>query len=236
MVAIREICFDTETTGLDPLAGDRLLEIGCVELIDGKRTGKYFHEIINPERDIPEEVVKIHGISNEKVVGKPVFKDIIDELITFLEDSPLVAHNANFDMKFLNNEFDLLGVPRLKNEVIDSLLLAKQRFPGSKNNLDALCERFKIDNSSRTFHGALLDAELLADVYIELNGGLQKSFIEDKKKNNNDANDFSVFLNSIKNNKTIESRHFAIKEEDSLKHNEFLDKYIKDSIWKNDKC
>lgn len=233
---VREVCFDTETTGLDPLAGDRLLEIGCVELIDGKRTGKYFHEIINPERDIPEDVVRIHGISNDKVVGKPTFKEIVDDLIAFIGDSTLVAHNAPFDMKFLNNEFDLLNIPRLKNEVVDSLLLAKQKFPGVKNNLDALCERFKIDNSSRTFHGALLDAELLADVYVELNGGLQKSFIEDKKKNTDNGGDFSLFLANIKNNKIIESRHFTIKEEDSIKHDEFLEKYIKDSIWNNDKC
>lgn len=233
---VREVCFDTETTGLDPLAGDRLLEIGCVELIDGKRTGKYFHEIINPERDIPEDVVRIHGISNDKVVGKPTFKEIVDDLIAFIGDSTLVAHNAPFDMKFLNNEFDLLNIPRLKNEVVDSLLLAKQKFPGVKNNLDALCERFKIDNSSRTFHGALLDAELLADVYVELNGGLQKSFIEDKKKNTDNGGDFSLFLTNIKNNKIIESRHFTIKEEDSIKHDEFLEKYIKDSIWNNDKC
>ena len=232
----REICFDTETTGLDPLAGDRLLEIGCVELIDGKRTGKYFHEIINPERDIPEDVVRIHGISNDKVIGKPTFKEIIDDLIAFIGDSTLVAHNAPFDIKFLNHEFDLLNIPRLKNEVVDSLMLAKQKFPGVKNNLDALCERFKIDNSSRTFHGALLDAELLADVYIELNGGLQKSFIENKKKNVDNGGDFSMFLASIKNNKIIESRHFTISEEDSIKHNEFLEKYIKDSIWNNDKC
>ena len=118
----REICFDTETTGLDPFTGDRLLEIGCIELINNKRTGNYFHEIINPERDIPEDAVRIHGISNDKVIGKPIFKDIIDKFIEFVADSPLIAHNAPFDMKFLHYEFELLGYKKLENTVIDSLL------------------------------------------------------------------------------------------------------------------
>ena len=235
MAAIREICFDTETTGLDPDAGDRLVEIGCVELIDNERTGKYFHEIINPERDIPEEVVKIHGISNDTVKDKPTFKDIVDEFIKFVDNSTLVAHNAPFDMKFLNSEFDRLGIPRLKNEVVDSLMLAKEKFPGQKNNLDALCKRFNVDASKRVFHGALLDAELLADVYVELNGGAQKSLIDtslgamDRGKEN-----FSNLLQQIKKNKVLESRKFLPNDIDIEKHSEFIDKYIKDSFWKEE--
>lgn len=238
MATIREICFDTETTGLDPDKGDRLLEIGCVELIDNKRTGKYFHEIINPERDIPEEVVKIHGISNDKVKDKPTFKDIVEEFIKFVGNSTLVAHNAPFDMKFLNSEFDLLGIPRLKNEVIDSLMLAKEKFPGQKNNLDALCKRFNVDASKRVFHGALLDAELLADVYVELNGGAQKSFIDNRTRRTVvEKNNFENLLKTIKSNKVLEPRKFTVSEEDTKKHEEFVDKYIKDSFWReNDQC
>lgn len=228
----REICFDTETTGFDPKEGHRLLEIGLVELINGKRTGKYFHEIINPERDIPEDVVKIHNISNDKVIGKPVFKDIIDKLIEFIGDSPLIAHNAPFDMKFLDYEFELAGYKKLDNKVIDSLLLAKEKFPGQRNNLDALCKRFNIDESARVFHGALLDAELLADVYIELNGGSQKSLIDEKnidKYTNNVGID--TILDKIKNNPVLKSRCFINTEEDNEKHRNFIEKNIKNSIW-----
>ncbi|MBO4956929.1 MAG: DNA polymerase III subunit epsilon [Rickettsiales bacterium] len=229
---IREICFDTETTGFDPFTGDRLLEIGCVELIDGKRTGNYFHEIINPERDIPEDAVKIHGISNDKVIGKPVFKDIIDKFIEFVADSPLIAHNAPFDMKFLNYEFELAGYKKLENAVIDSLLLAKEKFPGQKNNLDALCKRFNVDASARVFHGALLDAELLADVYIELNGGSQKSLIDEKNIDKKSSNtDIENILMDIKNRSVLESRNFKNSEDDINKHNEFLAKYVKNSLW-----
>lgn len=228
----REICFDTETTGLDPFTGDRLLEIGCIELINNKRTGNYFHEIINPERDIPEDAVRIHGISNDKVVGKPIFKDIIDKFIEFVADSPLIAHNAPFDMKFLHYEFELLGYKKLENTVIDSLLLAKEKFPGQKNNLDALCKRFNVDASARVFHGALLDAELLADVYIELNGGSQKSLIDDINVNKKATNvNIDELLIEIKNREVLPNRNFKNNNDDIEKHNEFLAKYVKNSLW-----
>ena len=228
----REICFDTETTGLDPFTGDRLLEIGCIELINNKRTGNYFHEIINPERDIPEDAVRIHGISNDKVVGKPIFKDIIDKFIEFVADSPLIAHNAPFDMKFLHHEFELLGYKKLENTVIDSLLLAKEKFPGQKNNLDALCKRFNVDASARVFHGALLDAELLADVYIELNGGSQKSLIDDISVNKKTTNvNIDELLIEIKNREILPNRNFKNNNDDIEKHNEFLAKYVKNSLW-----
>lgn len=228
----REICFDTETTGLDPFTGDRLLEIGCIELINNKRTGNYFHEIINPERDIPEDAVRIHGISNDKVIGKPIFKDIIDKFIEFVADSPLIAHNAPFDMKFLHYEFELLGYKKLENTVIDSLLLAKEKFPGQKNNLDALCKRFNVDASARVFHGALLDAELLADVYIELNGGSQKSLIDDISVNKKTTNvNIDELLIEIKNREILPNRNFKNNNDDIEKHNEFLAKYVKNSLW-----
>ena len=228
----REICFDTETTGLDPFTGDRLLEIGCIELINNKRTGNYFHEIINPERDIPEDAVRIHGISNDKVVGKQIFKDIIDKFIEFVADSPLIAHNAPFDMKFLHHEFELLGYKKLENTVIDSLLLAKEKFPGQKNNLDALCKRFNVDASARVFHGALLVAELLADVYIELNGGSQKSLIDDISVNKKTTNvNIDELLIEIKNREILPNRNFKNNNDDIEKHNEFLAKYVKNSLW-----
>lgn len=233
MITIREICFDTETTGLDPVLGDRLIEIGCVELVDGKKTKNYFHELVNPERDVPEEAVAIHGITTEQLIDKPKFQDIADKLLEFFGDSILVAHNAGFDMNFLNFELELIGRSKLENTVIDSLLLAKSKFPGQKNNLDALCKRYNIDNSARTFHGALLDAELLADVYVELNGGVQKSFIEE----NNDIiksnfTDMKKFLKNIKQNKILQSRNFSISETDRKNHEVFLEKYLPNNIWK----
>lgn len=233
MITIREICFDTETTGLDPLLGDRLVEIGCIELIDGKRTSNYFHELVNPERDVPEEAVAIHGITTEQLIDKPKFPDIADKLLEFLGDSILVAHNAAFDIKFLNFELELAGRGKLENTIVDSLTLAKSKFPGQKNNLDALCKRYNIDNSARTFHGALLDAELLADVYIELNGGAQKSFIEE----NNDiiksnVIDMEKFLKKIKQNQILQSRNFKILESDRKNHDVFLEKYIPNNLWK----
>ncbi len=234
MKVSREICFDTETTGLDPDNGDRLVEIGCVELIDGKRTDRFFHELINPGRDVPEEASAIHGITTEKLVGKPAFSEIADKLLEFFDDSTLVAHNAGFDIKFINYELELCGHKKLKNEVIDSLMLAKSKFPGQKNNLDALCKRYNIDNSSRTFHGALLDAELLADIYVELNGGAQKSFIEERndsiKLNNVNIEDF---LLKIKMKKVLPSRNFKVSENDLAKHDAFLEKYIPNNIWNN---
>lgn len=231
----REVCFDTETTGLDPDNGDRLVEIGCVELIDGKRTDRIFHELINPERDVPEEAAAIHGITTEKLVGKPTFLEIADKLLEFFGDSTLVAHNAGFDMKFINYELELCGRKRLKNEVVDSLMLAKSKFPGQKNNLDALCKRYNIDNSARTFHGALLDAELLSDVYVELNGGAQKSFIEERndsiKLNNVGMEDF---LQKLKTKKILPSRNFKVSEDDLAKHKAFLEKYIPNNLWGNE--
>jgi DNA polymerase-3 subunit epsilon len=171
----RSVLFDTETTGLDPMAGDRVIEVAALELVNALPTGRHFHRLIDPGRPIPEEATRIHGISNADVAGKPVFGDIAAELLEFFGDGPLVAHNAPFDFAFLNAELSRLALPPLDSaRMVDTLLLAKVRFPGMPNSLDALCRRFAIDLSARTTHNALLDCRLLAQVYVELTGGRQR--------------------------------------------------------------
>lgn len=174
---MREIVLDTETTGFDPLQGDRIVEIGCVELINHLPTGQVYHQYINPERHMPDEAFKVHGLSDEFLSDKPVFAEIVAEFRAFIGNDPLVIHNAEFDMKFINAEFARLGFPTLPmSRAIDTVVMARKKFPGSPANLDALCRRFEIDNSNRTFHGALLDSELLAEVYLQLIGGRQPGF------------------------------------------------------------
>ncbi len=171
---MREIVLDTETTGLDPKSGDRVVEIGAVELLNHIPTGRNLHLFINPERDMPAEAFAVHGLSAEFLAGHPVFADIADQFVEFIEDSRLIIHNASFDMSFLNHELEKLGrTPIPYDQALDTLLLARRRNPGGPNNLDALCSRYGIDNSRRDKHGALLDSELLAEVYIELIGGRQ---------------------------------------------------------------
>ena len=166
---IREIVFDTETTGLDPYQGHRLIEVGCIELVNRFPSGKTFHRYVNPERDVPVEAVAIHGLSAEFLKGKPVFAEIAGDLLAFIGDAPLVAHNAAFDLGFLNAELDRVQHPAIaRDRLVDTLMLARRKYPGGANRLDDLCARFGIDNSRRTKHGALLDAELLAEVYLEL--------------------------------------------------------------------
>ena len=170
----REIVLDTETTGIDPADGHRVVEIGCVELDGLMPTGNTFHAYINPQRDMPTGAYEVHGLSAEFLSGFPVFSEHVDAFIEFIDDAPLVIHNASFDMKFLNAELALLGRPLLPPaRAIDTLAMARKTFPGAQNSLDALCRRFGIDNASRTLHGALLDSELLAEVYLELKGGRQ---------------------------------------------------------------
>lgn len=169
---MREIVLDTETTGLDPVAGHRVVEIGCVELVNHLPSGRVFHKYINPQRDMPVEAFNVHGLSEEFLRQHPLFDAIAQEFLDFVADSTLVIHNADFDMKFLNWELKQLGHPVFpKDRAIDTVAMARRRFPGSPANLDALCRRFEIDNTARTKHGALLDAELLAEVYLELIGG-----------------------------------------------------------------
>lgn len=169
----REIVLDTETTGLSPQNGDRIVEIGGVELINHVPTGRHFHVYLNPEREMPEEAFRIHGLSTEFLRDKLRFADEVDGFLAFVEDATLVIHNAPFDMGFLNHELERLRRPSLTNEVIDTVMVARQRHPGARVSLDALCKHYGIDNSRRTLHGALLDSEILADVYLELIGGRQ---------------------------------------------------------------
>lgn len=171
---MREIVFDTETTGLNPLGGDRIVEIGCVEIFNRVETGRHFHAYFNPERDMPFEAQEVHGLTNLFLSDKPRFSDKVDELLNFLEDSPLVAHNAGFDFGFLNSELQKCGRTAVSmGRMVDTLTLARSKHPGAKHSLDALCMRFGIDRSQRIKHGALLDAQLLAQVYVELTGGRQ---------------------------------------------------------------
>ncbi len=175
---MREIVLDTETTGLDPFQGHRLVEIGCVELVNGIPTGQHFHSYLNPERDVPPEAVDVHGLSGDFLKDKPLFVEIADELFAFIGDAPLVAHNALFDLGFLNAELERVGKMLVARErLVDTLLLARRKHPGGPNRLDDLCARYGIDNSRRTKHGALLDAEILAEVYVELIGARQAQLI-----------------------------------------------------------
>jgi DNA polymerase-3 subunit epsilon len=174
---IREIVFDTETTGLDPQKGDRIVELGAIELIDLMPTGRTFHVYINPERDVPDEVVRVHGLTNEFLADKPVFADpsVADAFLRFVGSDNLVAHNAEFDRKFINAELKTLGLPTFEqSRFIDTLTIARKKFPSAPNSLDALCRRFGVDIRHREKHGALLDSYLLAEVYLQLSGGRER--------------------------------------------------------------
>jgi len=174
---MREIVLDTETTGFAPETGDRIVEIGAVELSGHMPTGRTFHEYINPERSMPQDAFEVHGLGDEFLADKPKFAEIGQKFLDFVQDAKLVIHNASFDMKFLNAELSWMGLPTLPNgQAVDTLAIARKKFPGSPVSLDALCRRFDIDNSARTLHGALLDSEILAEVYLELIGGRQPDF------------------------------------------------------------
>ncbi len=171
----REIVLDTETTGFDPKTGDRLIEVGCIEIEDLLPTGRTFHRLVNPERLIPEGAIKVHGITDDKVRGAPKFAEIVGDLMDFIGDAPVIAHNAQFDRAFIDHECGLCGQALLhETRWIDTLALAQKRFPGMANSLDALCKRFKVSLVERTLHGALIDARLLAEVYLELKGGKER--------------------------------------------------------------
>ena len=175
---MREIVLDTETTGLDALRGDRLVEIGCVEMFNRMPTGQTFHRHINPEREMPPEAFAVHGLSTEFLRAKPLFAEVVDDFLEFIADAPLIIHNASFDVSFINAELDRIKRPPIARErLVDTLLLARRKHPGVSNRLDDLCSRYAIDNSRRTKHGALLDAELLAEVYIDLIGARQSQLV-----------------------------------------------------------
>ncbi|WP_394706072.1 DNA polymerase III subunit epsilon [uncultured Cohaesibacter sp.] len=233
---MREIVFDTETTGLDPFSGDRVVEIGCVELINHLPTTNNFHVYINPERDMPEEAYKIHGLSEEFLADKPKFAEIAESFHAFIKDTVIIAHNAKFDVKFLNWELEKAGFAKIEPEfVIDTLAMAKRKFPAGPNSLDALCNRFSIDNSKRTLHGALLDSEILADVYLELIGGRQTSLLlsgEDKDLSSAHTDEDESSLNNRprakQRSQDLPSR---LQDEDLEAHLAFIAKMKGESLW-----
>lgn len=227
---MREIVLDTETTGLDPKTGDRIVEIGAVELYNHMATGNTYHQYINPERDMPEEAFKVHGLSIEFLSDKPVFKRIGQAFLDFVGDAKLVIHNASFDMKFLNAELQWMGLPQLPwEQAIDTLAIARKKFPGAQVSLDALCRRFAIDNSARTLHGALLDSEILAEVYLELIGGRQPDFglQADQRQRGADA---------AQDNWRPKPRPTPlpgrISAEEQAAHADFVDKLGENALWR----
>lgn len=220
---IREIVLDTETTGMDPVTGDRIIEIGCVELVNHVQTGNHYHIYINPERDVPAEVVAVHGLTAEFLSDKKCFAEIYGEFLDFIGDARLVIHNAAFDMKFINHHLVEMGATSIINDrVVDTLLMARQKFPGSPASLDALCKRFAIDNSNRTLRGALLDSQLLADVYLELLGGRQTglSFAVEAEKA---ARIREGGLASTAKKPVREARIFALSDDEAAAHQNMID-------------
>ncbi len=228
---LREIVFDTETTGLSPDNGDRLVEIGAVELINHIPTGRTYHQYINPERSVPEEVVAVHGLTEEFLKDYPVFAEVAAAFVEFVgDDGILVAHNASFDIKFINFELKKLGRVEYEwDRVVDTLEIARKKYPGAKNNLDALCKRFGIDNSHRTKHGALLDAELLADVYLELLGGAEPSMLAGTDDAAKTAADSGVIFAAERKVRPL--RVFAVTPEEEAAHLEFLQSKLKNALW-----
>ena len=222
---MREIVLDTETTGFRQNDGDRVVEIGCIELVNHVATGNTYHQYINPERDMPDEAFGVHGLSEEFLTDFPVMADVIDAFIEFIGDATLVIHNAEFDMGFINAELGLLGQkPLPMSRSVDTIRMAREKFPGAPASLDALCRRFSIDNSNRTLHGALLDAELLAEVYLELIGGRQAD-LELARDKVGDA------LAGGETQRRDPRPHAASAAEKSA-HAAFLEK-IKDPLWTN---
>ncbi|MCW3846807.1 DNA polymerase III subunit epsilon [Sphingomonas sp. LB-2] len=224
---MREIVFDTETTGLSFSGGDRLVEIGCVELVNRVMTGRTFHAYLNPERPMPVEAFRIHGLSDVFLSDKPLFHERVEDLLDFIGDSPMVAHNANFDFGFINGELGRCGRPIVSlDRMVDTLVIARTRHPGAKHTLDALCSRYGIDLSARTLHGALLDAQLLAQVYVELTGGRQITM--------GLAVDAPVLRETPQEARTHvhvrPARHFAASDAELERHGNFL-KAMEEPLW-----
>ncbi len=225
---MREIVLDTETTGLDPVTGDRIVEIGAVELLNHMPTGEVYHQYINPERDMPAEAFAVHGLSSAFLSDKPVFAQIAQEFLDFIQDSRLIIHNAAFDMKFLNAELEWCKHPQIpEDRALDTLAIARKKYAGAQNSLDALCRRFGIDNSNRTLHGALLDSEILAEVYLELIGGRQPGFalkVVQSTQENTPGGDYIP----PERPKLLASR---ITDEESAAHLEFINTLDGESLW-----
>lgn len=221
----RQIILDTETTGLSPVEGHRIIEIGCIEVIDRRTTGNHFHQYINPQRNVDEGAFKVHGLGNDFLSDKPLFANIVHEFLEFIKGSELLIHNAVFDVGFINSEFERLGLPKLQTicKISDTLEIARQKHPGQRNSLDALCKRYQVDATDRVFHGALLDAQLLADVYLNMTAGQNSIEFNDIQVVNKEA--------SLKQLTTISPVIYATDEEIKL-HQEFLAIIKK----KSDKC
>lgn len=225
---MREISLDTETTGLNPKSGHRIVEIGCVEMINHVSTGETFHVYINPQRDMPDEAFKVHGLSEAFLKDQPLFSKVADDFLAFIGDAPLVIHNAAFDMGFINWELENLNKPALDmSRAIDTVKMARKKFPGAQASLDALCRRFGIDNSNRTLHGALLDAELLADVYLELMGGRQTGFglggEEETRQDNGEI--------KVEKRQQRQPRLFTPTADELAAHAQFIEQ-LSNPIWK----
>ncbi len=224
---MREVVIDTETTGLDPYLGHRLIEIGCIELFNHVPTGKIFHTYLNPEREVTEEAFRIHGLSFDFLKDKQLFMDIAREFLDFIGDTTLVIHNATFDLKFINAELLKFEFPPIPySRALDTLIMARNKFPGSPASLDALCKRFNIDNSNRTKHGALLDAELLSAVYLQLIGGSQTSMALKQEE----VSTISTNIDSGNKIEYLETRSFLPTQEELELHSAFLAK-IKNPAW-----
>lgn len=225
---MREIILDTETTGLDPATGDRLVEIAGVEVLNFIPTGEHFHVYLNPERDVPDEAFQVHGLSTEFLKDKPLFKDVAQDFLNFIGDARLVIHNAEFDMKFLNSELKRIGLDPLPVErAFDTLTYARRKHPGASNSLDALCARYKIDNSRRTKHGALLDSEILAEVYAELMGGRQATLILAAESATSQMIEVKTRRERPKPLAPL------LKEEEASAHAGFLEKLGDKAVWRD---
>ena len=220
---MREIVLDTETTGLDPKSGDRIVEVGCLELINHVPSQVTFHRYINPERDMPTEAFNVHGLSEEFLRKHPTFSEVADDFVAFIGNDPLIIHNAEFDLRFLNSELARLQKPPIPSDrAIDTVRIARQRYPGAQASLDALCRRFGIDNSRRSKHGALLDAELLAEVYLELIGGRQPGLTFAQQAGETET---------VVERQARPPRPHRASDEELEAHAAFLDK-LKEPIWR----
>lgn len=224
----RQVVLDTETTGLSPATGDRLVEIGCVELVNHLPSGKTFHVYLNPQRSMPEEAFRVHGLSDDFLADKPLFSAVAADFRAFIDDATLIIHNAPFDMGFLNTELEKLSQPRLTNEVIDTVMLARQRHPGARVSLDALCKHYGIDTSRRTLHGALLDSEILAEVYLELIGGRQAGLALVAENRISGAEGIAAMVSAVRRPVPLPSR---VSPEAQAAHNALIASMGADAIW-----
>lgn len=225
---MREIVLDTETTGFDPESGDRIVEIGAVELMNHMATGETYHQYINPERAMPDEAFQVHGLGDDFLRDKPKFAQVGQAFLDFIQDSKLIIHNAAFDIKFLNAELRWMGLPQIPwEQALDTLAIARKRFPGSPASLDALCRRFGIDNTSRTLHGALLDSEILAEVYLELIGGRQPDFALSAEPERNAAGTIEAWSPMLRPS-PLPSR---LSESEAAAHADFVSKLGDDALW-----